>query len=104
MRRHLYQGAHDYGRIAVALRDVLSSAIVRAAGTLVPTPADAARLWRDERMLESARAIVGLGLDVLSVVVSFLRLFTAIRAENLVLRRQLSRYIERGITPDVWIT
>jgi hypothetical protein len=55
-------------------------------------------------MLESARAIVGLGLDVLSVVVSFLRLFTAIRAENLVLRRQLSRYIERGITPDVWIT
>ena len=37
--------------------------------------------------------------DVLRLVVSFLRSSRAIRAENLVLRRQLARYIERGIKP-----
>jgi len=49
-------------------------------------------------MLQLARAIVGVGSDVL-MVVSFLRSSSAIRAENLVLRRQLARYIERGIKP-----
>ena len=50
-------------------------------------------------MLQLARAIVGVGSDVLRLVVSFLRSSSAIRAENLVLRRQLARYIERGIKP-----
>jgi transposase InsO family protein len=50
-------------------------------------------------MLQLARAIVGVTSDVLRVVLSFLRSSSAIRAENLVLRRQLARYIERGIKP-----
>ena len=50
-------------------------------------------------MLQSARAIIGLVSDVLRLVVSFLRSSRAIRAENLVLRKQLARYIERGLKP-----
>jgi putative transposase len=48
-------------------------------------------------MLQLARAIVGVAFDVLRLVVSFLRPSSAIRAENLVLRKQLARYVERGI-------
>ena len=48
-------------------------------------------------MLQLARAIVGVLSDVLTLVVLFLRSSSAIRAENLVLRRQLARFIERGI-------
>jgi hypothetical protein len=50
-------------------------------------------------MLQLGRTIVGVALDVLRLVVSFLRRSSAIRAENLVLRKQLVRYIERGIKP-----
>ena len=50
-------------------------------------------------MLHPARAIIGVASDVLRVVVSFLRSPSAIRAENLVLRKQLASYIERGIKP-----
>ena len=50
-------------------------------------------------MLQLARAIVGVASEVLSLVVSFLRSSRAIRAENLVLRKQLASYIERGIKP-----
>src|ERR1700681_3844268 len=50
-------------------------------------------------MLQLARATVGVGFDVLRLGVSFLRSSSAIRAENLVLRKQLARYIERGIKP-----
>jgi putative transposase len=50
-------------------------------------------------MLQLARAIVGVASDVLRLVVSFLRSSSAIRAENLVLRKQLASYIERGIKP-----
>jgi hypothetical protein len=50
-------------------------------------------------MVRLARAIVGVISDVLSLGVLFLRSSRAIRAENLVLRRQLGRYIERGIKP-----
>ena len=46
-----------------------------------------------------ARAIVWVASDVLRLIVSFLRSSSAIRAEDLVLRRQLARYIERGIRP-----
>jgi hypothetical protein len=56
-------------------------------------------LWHDERMVQLARALVGVASDVLRLIVSFLRSSSAIRAENLVLRRQLARYIERGIKP-----
>jgi putative transposase len=56
-------------------------------------------LWHDERMVQLARALVGVASDVLRLTVSFLRSSSAIRAENLVLRRQLARYIERGIKP-----
>jgi putative transposase len=62
-------------------------------------PASARRLWHDERMLQLVPAIVGVASDVLRLVISFLRPSGAIRAENLVLRRQLARYIERGIKP-----
>src|ERR1700680_4810253 len=50
-------------------------------------------------MLQLARAIVEVASEVLSLVVSFLRSSRAISAENLVLRRQLARYIEHGIKP-----
>jgi hypothetical protein len=50
-------------------------------------------------MLQLARAILEVASDVLRLVVLFLRSSSAIRAENLVLRRQLARYIERGIKP-----
>src|SRR6516165_8771331 len=50
-------------------------------------------------MLQLPRATVGVAWDVLRLVVSFLRSSKAIRAENLVLRKQLASYIERGIKP-----
>jgi putative transposase len=50
-------------------------------------------------MLQLARAIVGVARDALRLVVSFLRSSSAIRAENLILRKQLASYIERGIKP-----
>jgi len=50
-------------------------------------------------MLPLARAIVGVARDFLRLVVSFLRSSCALRAENLVLRKQLATYIERGIKP-----
>ena len=62
-------------------------------------PANLVGVWHDERMLQLARAIVGILSDILRLGVSFLRSSSAIRAENLVLRRQLARYIERGIKP-----
>jgi putative transposase len=48
-------------------------------------------------VLQWARANVGVGSDFLRLVVLLLRSSSAIRAENLVLRRQLARYVERGI-------
>jgi putative transposase len=50
-------------------------------------------------MLQLARAIVGVASEVLRLGVLFLRSTGAIRAENLVLRKQLASYIERGIKP-----
>jgi hypothetical protein len=50
-------------------------------------------------MLQLARAIVGILSAILRLGVLFLRSSSAIRAENLVLRRQLARYVERGIKP-----
>lgn len=50
-------------------------------------------------MLPLARALIEVASDVLRLVVSLLRTSSAVRAENLVLRRQLARYIERGIKP-----
>ena len=50
-------------------------------------------------MLQLAGTIVGIVSDILKLWVLFLRSSSAIRAENLVFRRQLARYIERGIKP-----
>jgi putative transposase len=50
-------------------------------------------------MLQLARAIVRVDSEVLRLVVPFLRSSAAIRAKNLVLRKQLASYIERGIKP-----
>ena len=50
-------------------------------------------------MLVLARTIVGVLADILKLGALFFRSSTGIRAENLVLRRQLARYIERGIKP-----
>jgi hypothetical protein len=50
-------------------------------------------------MLQLARTIVAVASDVLRLAVSFLRPSRAIRVENLVLRKQLASYIERGIKP-----
>ena len=45
------------------------------------------------------RAIVAVLWDLLKLGGLFLRSASAIRAENLVLRKQLAAYIERGIKP-----
>jgi hypothetical protein len=45
------------------------------------------------------RAIVGICADVVRLGVLFLRSASPIRGENLVLRKQLARYIERGVKP-----
>lgn len=45
-------------------------------------------------MLQRARAVAGIGSDILRLGILFPRSSSAIRAENLVLRRQLARYIE----------
>ena len=50
-------------------------------------------------MLAFAGTIVGVLADILKLGVLFFRASGAIRAENLVLRRQLARYLERGIKP-----
>src|SRR6202521_4631790 len=50
-------------------------------------------------MVQLARAIVGVAWDLLRLAVSFLRLSRALRAENLVLRKQLASYIERRMKP-----
>ena len=50
-------------------------------------------------MLQLARALVGVASEVPRLVVLFLRSSGAIRAKNLVLRKQLASYIERGIKP-----
>jgi hypothetical protein len=50
-------------------------------------------------MLQLARAFVGVASDVLRLVVLFLRSSSTLRAENLVLRKQLGSYVERGIKP-----
>ena len=50
-------------------------------------------------MFQVARAIVEVLFDLVKLVVLSLRPATAIRAENLVLRKQLAAYIERGIKP-----
>jgi len=50
-------------------------------------------------MFQVARAIVEVLFDLVKLVVLSLRTATAIRAENLVLRKQLAAYVERGIKP-----
>jgi transposase InsO family protein len=50
-------------------------------------------------MFRVARAIVEVLSDLVKLVVLFLRPASAIRAENLALRKQLAAYIERGIKP-----
>ena len=50
-------------------------------------------------MLSVARAIAEVLCDLLRLAVAFLRPAGAIRAENLVLRKQLAAYVERGIRP-----
>ena len=50
-------------------------------------------------MLLLARTIIGVASDVLRLILSLLYSSGAIRAQNLVLRKQLASYIERGIKP-----
>jgi hypothetical protein len=56
-------------------------------------------IWHDAGMLHLTRAIVEVLSDLVKLAVLFLRPASAIRAENLALRRQLAAYIERGIKP-----
>ena len=50
-------------------------------------------------MFQTVRAIVEVVVDLVKFAGLFLRPASAIRAENLVLRKQLAAYIERGIKP-----
>jgi len=50
-------------------------------------------------MFQVARAIVEVLFDLVRLAALFLRPASAIRAENLALRKQLAAYIERGIKP-----
>jgi putative transposase len=45
------------------------------------------------------RAVIGFLANVVRFGMLFFRSSSSIRAENLVLRRQLARYIERGVKP-----
>jgi len=58
-------------------------------------------IWHDVRtgLRHVARPMLSMLYDVVRLCMLFLRSSNAIRAENLVLRRQLARYIERGIKP-----
>ena len=56
-------------------------------------------LWHDERMGWFVRVVAGLLSDAFGLVLLLLRSSAEIRAENLVLRKQLARYIERGVKP-----
>ena len=51
------------------------------------TAVDTGRIWHDGLMLGLMKVVVGLLSDALRLGVLFLRPSTAIRAENLVLRR-----------------
>jgi hypothetical protein len=51
-------------------------------------------------MFGAARAFVELLFDLMRLMALFLRPASAVRAENLVLRKQLAAYIERGIKPS----
>jgi len=50
-------------------------------------------------MLQTARAILEVLADLVRLAALFMRPTSAIRAENLALRKQLAAYIERGIKP-----
>jgi putative transposase len=63
---------------------------------ITTTPAG---LWHDDRMVWLVRIVVGLVLNAFRLVRLLLRSSAAIRAENLVLRKQLAQYIERGGKP-----
>jgi hypothetical protein len=63
---------------------------------ITTTPAG---LWHDDRMVWLVRIVVGLVLDAFRLVRLLLRSSAAIRVENLVLRKQLAQYIERGVKP-----
>jgi len=56
-------------------------------------------IWQDDRMFRLAQMAIGLFSDILGLGFSFFRSSNAIRAENLVLRRQLAKYLERGVKP-----
>lgn len=58
-----------------------------------------AGLWHDERMIWFVRIVAGLLSDAFRLFLLLLRPSLAIRAENLVLRKQLAQYIERGLKP-----
>jgi putative transposase len=58
-----------------------------------------AELWHDKRMFWLVRIGVRLLSDALRLVLLLLRSSLAVRAENLVLRKQLAQYIERGVKP-----
>ena len=50
-------------------------------------------------MLQVAQAVVEVLSDLVKLGALFLHRTSAIRAENLALRRQLAAYIERGVKP-----
>ena len=50
-------------------------------------------------MFQTVRAIVEVCFDLVRLATLFLRPASVSRAENLVLRKQLTAYIERGIKP-----
>jgi len=56
-------------------------------------------IWHDVHMFQAVRAIVEVLSELVKLAALFLRGAGAIRAENLVLRKQLAAYIERGIRP-----
>jgi hypothetical protein len=61
--------------------------------------ADLTGIWQDDGMIILAQMGIGLFSNILTLGLSFLRSSNAIRAENLVLRRQLAKYVEWGVKP-----
>ncbi len=54
--------------------------------------------WRDVRVIVLARIVLRLAADLIGLAALTIRPWRSAKAENLLLRRQLALYKERGVT------
>ena len=82
---------------------MLGLPILRKKSRLSPCPPQPLgsdrRAWHDEAMVTLAQIVLRLIEDALRWLMLLTRSDESVRAENLMLRRQLAMFIERGIRP-----